>query len=464
MRILRLPGMGYGRIVLALVAVAGMGASTSESQYRWSRAVKVPAIEQPRLEAVVLDSSIFAATKPNMADLRLRGDTDEPVAFVLRQTPTSRQRTVVKRWTAVQTGAKPVTPDGLDIFFDPPKDEVGPFDAISIETPLRDFEQQVRVFSSADGQTWQPLGPTTVIFDYSRFVDVRSVEVPISQTADRHFRLVIEDVTAEQASELSELTRHFRGTEETDHTDRTVVERRPLRVDRITLLSHRVETELQGSKRIAYPTTDFQIHQDPKQKWTILDFRTDGEPLTGLTLLTDQTNFSRTVTLQVPSRPGADEWQSVTFATLTRFSFQALKKDELKLTFPEQRATRYRLVVENRDSPTVPVRGVEAEGPEYQLIFLATPGQTFRLEYGWPDAPAAVYDTAAIDASLAAHYSPELVELGVPVETVPVAPELALSTLLNDPRVVIGVLAGLSVILGWGLYRASRRIDLPPQV
>ncbi len=326
------------------------------------------------------------------------------MAFVLAgRHPTTTQRTVVKHWTAVQTGAKPVAPDGLEIFFDPPQDQAGPFDAVSIETPLRDFEQQVRVFSSADGQNWQPLSPPDgCVSDYSRFVDVRSVEIPISQTTDRHFRLVIDDVTAEQASQLSELTRHFRGTEETDHTDRTVVERRPLRVDRITLLSHRVETELQGAKKIAYPTTDFQVHQDAKQKRTMLDFQTDGEPLTSLTLLTDQTNFSRTVTLQVLSRAREDQWQTVSSATLARFSFQTLKKTELTLTFPEQRATRYRLIVENRDSPPVSIRGVEAEGPEYQLVFLATPGQTLRLEYGWPDAPAAVYDTAAIDASLAA--------------------------------------------------------------
>ncbi len=79
MRITRLPSMAWVGIFLALTLIAGniLGGKaswTTLAMTAGSRVVKVPAIERPRLEAVVLDSSIFAAAKPNLTDLRLRSD------------------------------------------------------------------------------------------------------------------------------------------------------------------------------------------------------------------------------------------------------------------------------------------------------------------------------------------------------------------------------------------------------
>ena len=82
---------------------------------------------------------------------------------------------------------------------------------LSLITPLKNFEQQVRVLTSTDGQLWEPPVAQTMIFDYSRFMDVRNDKVSFEPTARRHFRIIIDDVTAEQQSDLMELTRRLHG-------------------------------------------------------------------------------------------------------------------------------------------------------------------------------------------------------------------------------------------------------------
>jgi hypothetical protein len=362
-----------------------------------------------------------------------------------------------------------MAPTGLEIFIDPPRDQVGPVDGISIDTPLRNFEQQVRVYASGDGQDWQPVSPPTVIFDYSRFADVRSVQVPITPTTARHFRLVIDNVTAEEAAQLQELSRHFQGTKEIDRTDRTVIDRRPFRVDRIILHRRVVETETTGAQHTQYPTTDFRTVQDPEHQQTLLEFTSHGEPLSTVRLVTDETNFSRAASLQIAESGRSAEserarWQTVAGATLVRFSIGSVDKNELSIRCPEQRGRRYRLVVENEDSPPVSFSGVEVEGPEYELVFLAVPGQSVTLDYGWPDAAARSYDTAAIQAGLGAGGPIAHAELAEPIENLSAAksPGWNFGSMLANPWVVGGLIAGLSVILGWGLYRAARRIDVPP--
>jgi hypothetical protein len=438
------------------------------SPLRWSAAVELPPVEQATLAAFFLDSAIFAATRPDLADVRLRNRQGEPVALVLRRVLATKQRTVVKTWPAVERGAKPLPPSGLEIFIDPPRDQEGPLDGISVGTPLHNFEQQVRVYASSDGQDWQPVSPPTVIFDYARFVDVRSVNVPITRSSERHFRLVIDDVTAEEAAQLQELSRHFQGTKEVDRSDRTIIDRRPFRVDRISFYRNQLETETTGVQTARYPATDFRTVQDAEHKQTLLQFNSAREPLSTVRLLTDETNFSRAASLEI-AEAGSNEgarvrWRTVATATLLRFSLGTLKKDELSIAFPEQHNDRYRIVIENGDSPPVAFSGVEVEGPEYQGVFLAEPGQSLTLEYGWPNATAPRYDTAAIDASLAAGNLPARAELAAPVENTAAAksPGWSLSALLADKWVVTCLVAGLCIALGWGLYRAARRIDVPP--
>ena len=74
---------------LWVVLAEGRAAAADRLQFRWSAALESPEIGETTLEAIVLDSAIFAATGADLADVRLRDAQGVPVAFVLRQTPTT---------------------------------------------------------------------------------------------------------------------------------------------------------------------------------------------------------------------------------------------------------------------------------------------------------------------------------------------------------------------------------------
>jgi hypothetical protein len=150
---------------------------------------------------------------------------------------------------------------------------------------------------------------------------------------------------------------------------------------------------------------------------------------------------------------------------LSRLDFRDLQRSNLELKFPESRRPRYRIVIENRDSPPLDITGVEARGHIDEVVFLADPKANYRLAYGSGSLDAPHFDTAALTASLAEGYEPIAATLGDEEESKD-APELgeALFTrLINDARVLTTAIVVLVLVLGWGLYRAIRRLDDLPQ-
>jgi len=465
----KMAGLG-GALLAALVALpaataaaAGKSGGAEENGvFRWSAEVEAPSVDRTTLAALELQSPVLTELRPDYADLRLRDRQGRPVAFVLRRAPSATGEKVEKSWTAVDLTATPKPPAGLEITFAPPKRMTDPVEAIRIDTPLKDFEQQVQVFASADGETWRAVSPPTPIFDYARLVDVRNVKVPIEPTTDRHFRLAIASVTAEQAATLKQLQRRFDAGREVERTERTLLDERPFRVDRILLCRDEPRHEPKEWKAAVYPTSDFRGVEDRKQRETRLEFAAPGEPASEVRLLTDDQNFSRPVVLQVlqPER-GDDVWRTVGQGKLVQLAVGRLARNELTLKFCEQRAERYRLVIENGDSAPLAIRGVELSGPAYEIVFLATPGESLRLEYGCPVAKPASYDTAAIDAALAAGFKPQPVALAKAVKNPAAdeAPRWTWNTLFGNAWFVTCAIGGLATLLARLLYLAARRVD-----
>jgi hypothetical protein len=191
------------------------------------------------------------------------------------------------------------------------------------------------------------------------------------------------------------------------------------------------------------------------------------EPLTSFALVTATRNFNRHAAVSVEQPDGArTKWRTIGEGTISRIDFRKLSREQLRASFPETREAKYRITIDNRDSPPLEVTGVEAEGNAYELAFLAAPAEKYRLAYGADRAAAPRYDTAAIESLLKEGYAPSAVLLGPPSESTAAAqrPPFEWSRLLNDSRLLIAVIAVLVVVLGFALYRAGRTLDkLPPE-
>jgi hypothetical protein len=448
-----------GGVLISLWLLQTTNALAAEpAVYRWQRAIELPALTSTTAVSVPFDSQVFSATRDGFPDLRLRRTDGVPVSFVVRQAPATEEKTVRRSWLAKQTGVKLLENGGMQVLLEVGDKEPLPT-GLQIATPLRDFELQVRVEWSADGETWTAAGAPAVIFDYSQHIDARHLDVPVA-SEQRRLRLTVEDVTTEQESQLLELSRRLRGGDETDRTERITIQRRPFRIDRIEFFRDDATVQTKESHTTQYPAADFAVSQDAEKHQTLITFATQREPITAIRLLTDEANFSRTATVEVEQQQpsGAAGWRAVGSGTLTRFAVGTLSKDERKLTIAETRGERYRVVIENRDSPPLAITGVELSGPVYEAVFLASAGEGLQLDYGSPDAAAGHFDTAALQASLSTGTKPLAATLGPPREDTS-APTQPKWTPWNDPTVLIGGIVVLTVVLGWGLYAAGRRVE-----
>lgn len=432
----------------------------ADAPQRFARAIETEPRTRDELLAVPLDSDVYAVSDAALGDLRVLDTEGQEVGYVLRSVQTTSTRLVDRNWTAKSPALRPLDAGGLEITFSlDPADPVP--DGLRLVTPLDNFEQHVAVSSSADGQTWQPLAEA-LLFDYTRYMDVRSDRVPLPKMEHRRLRIVVAQPTAEQESELLELTRRLQGEAEADRTERVRVERRPFRIDRVELWAKQAEQSVAAAQVVEYPLVGHHTTEDADSKSTQIEIEARRQPLTSFEITTADQNFSRRARVEVETQVGnTKRWQSLGEGQLTRFGFRAVQEEQLNVGFSRTRASRYRITIENRDSRPLKIAGVTAHGPVDEVVFLAAAGGQYRLAYGG-GLPPASYDTAFLQTALSRQQQPLAGRLSADSEVLAVAPPATgeqLRLWFNDPRVLLPVIALLVIVLGWGLFRAAQRVD-----
>ncbi len=159
---------------------------------------------------------------------------------------------------------------------------------LTLSIPLRDFEFRVQVFDGADETR---LLAEAVIFDYSRYMDLRETSVHPPGDGTTRFLVRIDSPTSQQKSELKELTHQFlEGKRERIEERQSVVDRSP-RIDRVMIWAETEREDPDGDKTVDYPVRSFEVTQNPEQKETIVTIDVNREPITSLTLESSARNF-----------------------------------------------------------------------------------------------------------------------------------------------------------------------------
>src|SRR5207248_1203416 len=107
-----------------------------------------------------------------------------------------------------------------------------------------------------------------LIFDYSRFMDVRNRDIILPANVFRRFKLEIEQVLDERESPFLELTRGARGGPKDERVEIARIERRPFRIDRINLWRTIEQESAPRPVQRSYPVEGFQVEEDAKEKAT----------------------------------------------------------------------------------------------------------------------------------------------------------------------------------------------------
>lgn len=463
-------------VVVASISVAMTHAAASPvERFRFRRSIDAAGAAAEELVAVRLDAAVAAESTDGFPDVRVVDGDGREVSRILRRASTVKMRTVRRSFPVERRRLKPLPGGGLEIEFtvDPEKYPL-PIDGFRFETPLRDFEQRVRVERLDDAGHWSPVGDETLLYDYSRYMDSRQLDVALPggpHGAGGSWRITVDEPTIEQQSTLAEVVRTLEGGTETGRQERTTLVRQPFRIDSILAWHADDVAEIRVADGIETPLDGFRVEEEVKEKRTRIRVSSGREPVTALRLAVAERNFGRQARVERPASAtrfagdGDRPPPVLGRARLHSIELRGIRSEELGIPIPESRLRDYEIVIENADSPPLTITGVTAVGPAYEVVFLARPGGVYKLAYGVDPSddaplPAPQYDTVAIDAALAAGKVPLEGTLG-DVEAVAVVPggRPWIARALGNPWLIGGVILLLAVLLGVSLVSAAKRID-----
>lgn len=451
-------------LIAGLFLTQAVAAATSDNglAYRFSRPIVWRDGGQQSLLAIPLDDAVYAAGAADFRDLRITDQNGVETPYLLQKIAGSK--TEIRRLpiSSEIKGLEKIDDEGIVITVNLDKDAANA-DGLTVVTSQRDFEYNLQIHGSNDGQNWEKLVNNTAIYDYSRYMKVGNRDIELPANSYRQFKIVVAKASQTRTEEVLELTRTLHGDQELQRSEKTEFHEEPLHIERIDFWHKHSETLPEAEQRFDYPVTVAKISQDAEHKTTLIDIETRRQPLTGFTLKTATPNFSRQAEVQIPLQQGIDtRMQTVGGATLEALHFQDISRDQTGVAFPEQRQPKYQIVIRNQDNPPVEIDSVIGSGPGYHLLFLPQAGQNYQLRYGSDKAEMPYYDIAPIQELLRRGYRSTAAELGPEIAAAPVEDKLDFGELLNS-KWFLGAAIGLMVlVLGWSLYRVGKRVgDLP---
>jgi hypothetical protein len=409
-------------------------------------------LSREELVAAPLTTPVFTVARDDYADLRVLDGAGQPVPFVLDILSARSQGTTRRDCPAEGPQAREPAQGALELLFTLRTDVPSPT-GLTIDTPLRDFRQRVRVEGSADGAAWQVLADGAVLYDLSRFVDVRQCEVSWPPNTCRSFRVTLFDATRDRPDDAREVTSGTAGT-----NVRQTVRAEPFRVRSVRFwraeaietgrtpvrVQYGLERDAAASRRVPGETV----------------FRSGREPLTRITFATTNRLFNRHFTLCGSNPDGgpadAQPARCVASGRLTQIRFQEISRTEMTVEFPASRFRQYSLGGEVATGDATELTVAKAEGVQPRVVFLAAPGRAYVLEYGNPSAEyAPLPEAAALRTLLTADRRLVDATLGPP-DGAPAA--RSWRAWLNSSAAMFIAMGAAGLILALVLVAAARKV------
>jgi hypothetical protein len=343
--------------LLLVSFVGGHALAATFSEWQQQQAIEVPA---PGLVKVALPPSTLDALRPSLEDLRLADSTGIEVPFLIeRPAPEPAPVRAARSFKPTLRGAATVLEieTGSDV----------PINAVTLETPEREFIKAVRIEGSKDGQGFTTVADGVPIFRQSGASEL-TVRIPSSIWT--RLRLTLDDQRSPPTA--------FTGARL--HAAEAVAA--PVEAIAVTVKSRE---ELETDTRL------------------VLDLGAANQTLASIDFETPEALFQREIEVRVPEVVG-DEIRESEIARDFIYALDAGSLAQVRKTIlPLDRQVRSReliLVLRNFDSPPLAISAVRASRRPVFLLFQARRPGPHALYAGNSQCPAPRYDLSGLAAQL----------------------------------------------------------------
>ncbi len=359
----------------ALTAVSAFTAQTAPLPNQWQHEQRFEAAA-PGLVKLSLLTATLDEARPGLEDLRLYDDAGHELPYLIeRAKPKPKVVRDAKRFQASVAATTTVLTLETGL--------AQPLDGITLETPAASFLKGVQVEGSADGQQWQVLSRGQPIFRQPSGASQVHLTVPAGVWP--WLRLTVDDRRSQPIP--------FTGA----RVHASAVEPAPVDV---------------------VPCTITARDESPGQTRLTVSLGAANLDVAAITIETEEPLFTRQVTVAVPQvEEGAVREQPLAHGVIYRVAVEG-QPISSSVTVPVEGLVRSRellLLIENRDSPPLPIVAVRAERRPVFLTFLAHVAGPYHLLSGNSRCAAPSYDVASLGPDLT-HVSASLLQFSPLVE------------------------------------------------
>ncbi len=448
-------------IAIALLRLATpCWADFESSQYGSFKTIEAQTPMKEVIASAQIDSEIYFSTRKNFPGIRIIDHNNAEVSYHIEKAIDTQTRTIEEICRSEIKSLRELPDNKIEIIIQLKYDEP-PADGLTLISPQKNFERKVSVFGSENGDYWVEIVAGALVFDYSRYMDVDNRKIELPKNKFRLFRLEVDDVIDEKASPLRRLWLNLNDKAELEHIEQFSVYNRTFRIDRINLWRKNTRQQFKNDVKKKYPVADFSVSENEKEKQTIIELSTLGEPLTAIGIITPDRNFNRRAHIEVKRiQYGNEVWVKIGHATLSKIDFQGYRKNTDFIEFPEHREEVYRLIINNQDNPPLQISELEAMGNVYEILYLNKAENQYRLFYGSETAEEPHYDFAKVLDSMRETMQTSPVSLSMEIKN----PEYNAGAgwkgfqILENKWFLILITAALVVGLGWILISTGRKI------
>lgn len=413
----------FAAVLLAgATGAAAQPARETPSAWAFRKPVVLPPLPHAGFVELRLDADVYRDASPTLADLRLRDPHGVEVAYALQR----RERLAAESTRDAALLDLVTTPQGAVRFVL----DAGPGRLVHsrvrlrIREQARNFRVPVRVETADDGRTWQPAREAGFIYRVESETKAADTSVSYPSSTARWLRVTVDPEKG-----------------------------RPLPLAGAALVA--AATPDREEERVAASIVARDEETMRRTTRFVVDLRSR-RPVDRVEIDIAERNFHRVVLIEA----GTDgkTWRWIGSGAISAVDTGQIRERMTATRFPEATARYLRFTVQNLDDQALTVTGARVFAVKRTLVFEATPGRAYVLDYGNPSAAAPRYEVARAQTSLGGERLPRAT-LGttqrVPAPTP--APWLASRPVVTWASMVMAGLALGSLL--WRMARGVRTAD-----